>query len=95
MDAARPKTWAGGSWGCWVIFFPRQFTVQEAFYASAVELIKVLIISLPFVLIIATALYQPVPSVQTAGAFWCLRAPRFPVDCQVQGRGQYYNRRSS
>jgi Na+-driven multidrug efflux pump len=38
-------------------FFPRQFTVEEAFYASAVELIKVLIISLPFVLVTATALY--------------------------------------
>ena len=38
-------------------FYPKQFTVQEAFYASAVELIKVLIISLPFVLIIAAALY--------------------------------------
>jgi hypothetical protein len=38
-------------------FFPRQFTVQEAFYASALELVKVLIISLPFVLITATALY--------------------------------------
>ncbi len=38
-------------------FYPRQFTVQEAFYASAVELIKVLIISLPFFLITAAALY--------------------------------------
>jgi hypothetical protein len=38
-------------------FFPRQFTVEEAFYASAVELVKVLIISLPLVLVTATALY--------------------------------------
>ena len=37
-------------------FYPRQFTVQEAFYASAVELIKVLIISLPFFLIVSTGL---------------------------------------
>jgi hypothetical protein len=38
-------------------FYPRQFTVQEAFYASAVELIKVLIISLPLFLVTAAALY--------------------------------------
>ncbi|HEY3307424.1 MAG TPA: hypothetical protein VGJ93_03105 [Desulfuromonadaceae bacterium] len=38
-------------------FYPRQFTVQEAFYASAVELIKVLIISLPFFMLTAIALY--------------------------------------
>lgn len=38
-------------------FYPKQFTVQEAFYASAVELIKVFIISLPLALITATALY--------------------------------------
>lgn len=29
-------------------FYPKQFTVEEAFFASGVELIKVLIIALPF-----------------------------------------------
>ncbi|MGO9569588.1 MAG: hypothetical protein ACLP5H_18815 [Desulfomonilaceae bacterium] len=29
-------------------FYPQQFSVEEAYYASGVELIKVLIISLPF-----------------------------------------------
>jgi hypothetical protein len=29
-------------------FYPRQFSVEEAFYASAVELIKIIIISFPF-----------------------------------------------
>jgi hypothetical protein len=29
-------------------FYPHQFSVEEAFYASAVELIKVIIISFPF-----------------------------------------------
>ncbi len=38
-------------------FFPQQFTVEEAFYASAVELIKIAIIGLPFILIIGTGLY--------------------------------------
>jgi hypothetical protein len=38
-------------------FFPPSFTVQEAFYASALELIKVVIIALPLVLIIAVALF--------------------------------------
>jgi len=38
-------------------FYPKQFTVEDAFYASAVELVKVLIISLPFCLIIAISLY--------------------------------------
>jgi hypothetical protein len=33
-------------------FYPQYFGVQEAFWASAVELIKVLVISLPFFLII-------------------------------------------
>jgi Na+-driven multidrug efflux pump len=37
-------------------FYPRQFSVEEAFYASAVELVKIVIISVPFILIIATAL---------------------------------------
>jgi hypothetical protein len=31
-------------------FYPKQFSVEEAFYASAVELVKVIIISLPFTL---------------------------------------------
>jgi ABC-type multidrug transport system permease subunit len=35
-------------------FFPKQFSVEEAFYASAVELIKVVIVALPFVFIIVT-----------------------------------------
>jgi hypothetical protein len=29
-------------------FYPRQFSVEEAFYASGVELFKVLIIAVPF-----------------------------------------------
>jgi hypothetical protein len=37
-------------------FFPESFTVQEAFYASGIELIKIIIISLPLVLIIFTCL---------------------------------------
>ena len=28
-------------------FFPKQFSVEEAFYASAVELIKVVIVAVP------------------------------------------------
>jgi len=39
-------------------FFPQSFTVEEAFYASAVELVKVLIVSLPLVLVILISLYQ-------------------------------------
>ena len=35
-------------------FYPQQFSVQDAFWASAVELIKVLIISIPFFLVIIT-----------------------------------------
>ena len=38
-------------------FFPPAFTVQEAFYASALELIKVIIISLPLLLIISVSLF--------------------------------------
>ena len=38
-------------------FYPRQFSVEEAFYASAVELVKVLIIALPFILLIAISIY--------------------------------------
>ncbi len=37
-------------------FYPGRFTVEEAFYASAVELIKVVIISFPFFLIILVSL---------------------------------------
>ncbi len=37
-------------------FYPRHFSVQEAFYASAVELVKIIVISLPFFLIITTGL---------------------------------------
>ncbi|UCF57161.1 MAG: hypothetical protein JSW15_01360 [Deltaproteobacteria bacterium] len=37
-------------------FYPGRFTVEEAFYASAVELIKVIIISLPFFLVILVSL---------------------------------------
>jgi len=38
-------------------FFPSSFTVQEAFYAGALELIKVTIVALPLVLVIAVALF--------------------------------------
>lgn len=38
-------------------FYPRQFSVEEAFYASGVELVKVLIIALPIILLIAISLY--------------------------------------
>ncbi len=38
-------------------FYPGRFTVEEAFYASAVELIKVIIISLPFFLVILVSLF--------------------------------------
>ena len=37
-------------------FFPRQFSVEEAFYAAGVELIKVVIISVPFIGIIIIGL---------------------------------------
>jgi len=40
-------------------FFPGSFTVQEAFYASGIELIKIIIISLPLVLIIFICLHLP------------------------------------
>lgn len=39
-------------------FFPKQFSVQEAYYAAAVELIKVVIIGLPIVFIIWISLYM-------------------------------------
>ena len=35
-------------------FFPKQFSVEEAFYASTVELIKVVIVAVPFFFIIVT-----------------------------------------
>jgi hypothetical protein len=38
-------------------FFPGSFSVQQAFYASGVELIKIVIISLPLVLIIFICLH--------------------------------------
>jgi len=38
-------------------FFPGTFTVEEAFYAGALELIKVTIIVLPLVLLIAVCLF--------------------------------------
>jgi hypothetical protein len=37
-------------------FFPPEFTVQEAFYAAMVELIKVVIIAIPLILVIAVVL---------------------------------------
>lgn len=37
-------------------FYPRQFSVQEVFYASAVELIKVMIIGVPFFFIVGIAI---------------------------------------
>ena len=38
-------------------FFPKQFTVEEAFYASKVDLVKIAIISFPLILIIGISLY--------------------------------------
>ena len=38
-------------------FFPPTFSVEEAFYAGLLELIKVAIIALPLVLIIAACLF--------------------------------------
>ena len=38
-------------------FYPKSFNVEESFYASAVELVKVIIVSLPFVLVILVSLY--------------------------------------
>ncbi len=35
-------------------FFPQQFTVEQAFYASAIELIKIIIICIPLLIIINT-----------------------------------------
>jgi hypothetical protein len=38
-------------------FYPKQFTVQEAFYAAGVELIKVFLIGLPLFIVIGAGLY--------------------------------------
>jgi Na+-driven multidrug efflux pump len=38
-------------------FYPREFSVREAFYASGVELIKVILIALPLMIVIAAGLY--------------------------------------
>ena len=38
-------------------FFPKGFNVEGAYYASVVELIKVIIIALPIVMIISISLY--------------------------------------
>jgi len=38
-------------------FFPPSFTVQDAFYAGVLELIKVAIIAFPLVLLIAVCLF--------------------------------------
>lgn len=38
-------------------FFPRQFSVQDAYYAAGVELIKVVIIGMPIGMIIFVCLY--------------------------------------
>lgn len=38
-------------------FFPKQFSLQEAYYATIIELIKVIIIEMPIILIIAITLY--------------------------------------
>jgi hypothetical protein len=38
-------------------FFPNRFSVEEAYYASVVELIKVIFIALPVVTVIGISLY--------------------------------------
>jgi hypothetical protein len=38
-------------------FFPKHFTVQEAMYASIVELIKTVILSIPFLLVVCIGLF--------------------------------------
>ena len=38
-------------------FYPKRFTVEEAFYASGVELIKVFVIGVPFFLVLWVSLY--------------------------------------
>ena len=37
-------------------FYPKHFTVEEAFYASGVELIKVVVIGVPFFLVLWVSL---------------------------------------
>ena len=37
-------------------FYPKEFSVEEAFYASGVELIKVILIAAPLVLVIGLGL---------------------------------------
>jgi hypothetical protein len=49
-------------------FFPRQFTVQEAYYAAGVELIKIVIIGIPIVLVIAACLVMLIASKRDGGA---------------------------
>ncbi|HEX9757241.1 MAG TPA: hypothetical protein VGB26_05520 [Nitrospiria bacterium] len=44
-------------------FYPKQFTVEEAFYASGVELIKVILVGLPLFLVIGIGLY----------CLWCFK----------------------
>ncbi|MEE9542931.1 MAG: hypothetical protein V3V95_04030 [Thermodesulfobacteriota bacterium] len=39
-------------------FYPPEFTVEEAYYASKVEFIKVVITSIPFVLLTFVALFM-------------------------------------
>lgn len=38
-------------------FYPKHFTVEEAFFASGVELIKVILIGLPLFLVMGVGLY--------------------------------------
>jgi len=38
-------------------FFPKGFNVEGAYYASVVELIKVIIIALPIIMVIGISLY--------------------------------------
>ena len=38
-------------------FFPKQFSAEEAMYASIVELIKIVILSIPFLLVIGSGLF--------------------------------------
>ncbi len=38
-------------------FFPGKFTVEEAFYASVIELIKVVIIGIPILLVMGILFY--------------------------------------
>jgi len=37
-------------------FFPGEFTVEEAFFASGVELVKIIIIGIPILLVVAVCL---------------------------------------